>query len=181
MKVLQVFIVCLFLIVSNESKAQNYFLLLDSCVNCELNYQGIDSIDTFSAYASVRMDSVFNVVPGKYKVYRFIQLTVGFDDRFLPDSTGYETKHDLLILKVDEKSHIVDGYTFALDNHEHPSKCSLYKLILSKKKEKFVSGLYLSKLKFELQFDNTYCGRDPIFVLSAILDNFECYPDLLEE
>lgn len=166
---------------TNHLKAQNYFLLLDSCVSCDFNYAGIDSIDTFSAYVPNRMDSVFNTVSGKYKVYRFIERSIGFDNSYFPDSTAYEVKHQILIMKVDKNNLISDAYTYQLEYDQHPSRCDFYKLVKTKEKFKLESGFYMSNLRFQLQFDEGDCRRDPILVLSAILDNFDCYPGLLED
>lgn len=123
----------------SQKYIQPEYKLLDLFENSDLNYSAIDSINSRSKGSSM-LDTTFNVVKGEYTVYRFMT----YDRGILFD--GYESDfNDLIILKVDSKGVIVDGYKYFLQNTEMPSTCFLYRVSKKKRKKEI---LKINSLKF---------------------------------
>ncbi|PIE50596.1 MAG: hypothetical protein CSA38_02170 [Flavobacteriales bacterium] len=127
-------------IIYGQNSVELKYELLDKFENADLNYKGIDSIDS-STKGIAMLDSVFNVVEGKYFVYRYIT-----KDRGLLFDEYKSNLNNLIILKVDSKGIIVDGYKYLLQNPEMPSKCYLYRIT---KKKKLKSKINISTLRFK--------------------------------
>jgi len=157
----------------NTAFTQNKFIVYDVCEKCDFDYQSIQEIDTFSRHNMI--ERVFKPIEGNYKVYRFIEYYWGTSMEFYPDSLVAEEHHNILMIKVDSKSKILDAFTYSLEFSDSPASCDLYKLKKSKSYT-LMLGLNLSNLKFELQSDHNYCGRDPILYLSQCLDDLNPYP-----
>ncbi len=136
-------------IIYGQNSVELKYKLLDKFENSDLNYKGIDSIDS-STKGIAMLDSVFNIVEGKYSVYRYMTKDKGLlFDEYKSDL------NNLIILKVDSKGRIVDGYKYFLQNPEMPSKCYLYRLTRNKKLK---SKINISTLRFKRVLDGEIQG-----------------------
>jgi hypothetical protein len=142
-----------------EFYSQKNYTLLDYSQNSELNYKGIDSINSIARYHSVFLDSIFNFVKGENIGYRFISkhFTV---DKF---SDTIEV-NELLILLVSNNKEIIDGFQYTLDYPEVPAKCDLYRLKKNQNKNQLEFGQDSIKIEFELVGDSNYCDV-PRFII----------------
>jgi hypothetical protein len=153
-------------ILSLSSRSQNHtppeYRLLDSFEHADLNYNQIDSINSIGGGIAM-LDSVFNVVPGKYTIYRFMTYDRGilFDD-FESDI------NELIILKVNSTGRIVDGYYYLLQTPEMPLSCFLYK-ITQKRRKKDVIKIDSLKFKRVNTTLNEYqvCNELELFLIDA--------------
>lgn len=106
---------------SSKLNAQNIFHLKDSFERSDLNYSAISNMD-YSNYDHL-LDSVFNAVRGKFKIYRFVRFSKGISkDNVDPDSTFKE----LIVLKV-KNNIVLEGYYVPLDWREPPISSVLLK------------------------------------------------------
>ena len=156
------------LICFSQQYIEPEYNLLDSFENSDLNYSSIDSINSITGGITM-LDSVFNVVKGKYTVYRFMT----YDRGILFD--GYESDfNNLIILKVDSTGIIVDGYKYFLQNPEMPSTCFLYKLTKKKRKKE---KLKIKKLKFKrintALNENEICSDLPLYLIDERILKFK--------
>jgi hypothetical protein len=117
------------------------YYLIDSKNNADFNYRNIDSINNFPGGFKL-MDSVFNVVNGKFTVYRFITR----DSAFIYDESGVKSVNTLVLLKVNKKNYIIDGYRYFLENTEMPFTCNLYRI---SKNQMLINNLRLNSLRFK--------------------------------
>ena len=148
---------------SQEQKTREY-IFFDKYIDADLKDIAYDSIYNSrinSCHGLSLLDNVFNVVDGKYVVYRFLN---HYKDTFY---FGFETVlYDfwfLIILKTDKKDRIIDGYWYFLTDPEQPS-CTLYRLF--SQNVKLIHNLNIEKLQFKrepLMIDNEdMCDEMPI-------------------
>lgn len=143
--------------------AQNNYVLLDVSENSEIIKNVSVKLDSTNKIDL--LNTVFKPVLGKFKTYRFIETYYGESPKYLPDSSVIVLLHDVLILIVDKKNRIIDGYQYSLEYADFPSSCDLYRLYKTRH-IKLDSKLQLSSLKFKLVNDSEYCGRDSFLYLS---------------
>lgn len=105
------------------SNAQSNYSSLDFKDQADLNYNKIGVIDSVSKSYQFMIDSVFNFVDGKYKIYRLVRKF-----QFYDKESKLVENHELLVLKVDSKKRIIDSYHYLLEFPELPSECMLYRL-----------------------------------------------------
>lgn len=165
------FFICtiLFTIVIN---AQNNFVLLDVTENSEIIKDVSVRLD--STNKADLLNTLFKPKLGKFKTYRFLEIYYGESPKYLPDSSVIVLLHDVLILTVDKKNRIIDGYHYSLEYADFPSSCDLYRFYKTRH-IKLNTKLELSSLKFKLVNDPEYCGRDSFLYLSQrnLLPKFE--------
>jgi hypothetical protein len=123
-----------------QGKLKEY-KLFDKYQNADIDYDMIDSLGTVSAGINV-LNDIFKVKSGNFNVYRFLN----FDKGILYDEGPTVDIINLVIVKVDNKKKIVDGYYYSLTNPEMPSLCHLYKLV---NKPKFRKKIDLRELIFK--------------------------------
>jgi len=150
---------------SQEIKIKDY-VFLDKYNNADLKYITYDSIYNSrinSCHGLPLLDNVFNIVDGKYMVYRFLN---HYKDTFF--FGGEAVLYDfwfLIILKTDKKDRIIDGYWSFLTDPEQPS-CTLYRL--SSQNVKLTHNLNIEKLQFKrepLMIDGEdICNELPVFL-----------------
>jgi len=141
--------------------SQNGYYLLDYKTESDINYVAI----TQSNFSPINaLDSVFNFVPGKFNVYRFIEINYGYGF----DSDSLTAFRDILILKTNSSNKIVDAFQYTLEWAEMPSSCDLYRLNKMKKRT-FTPDFNMSNLQFKIVGDTEVCSRDPYFVISQKL------------
>ena len=126
---------------SQENKIKEY-IFLDKHIDADLNYTGIDSVHNYGVVSV--FDSVFNVVDGKYIVYRFLNHDRGVLSSDLSDPVM--DIYNLIILKTDKKNKIIDGYWYSLTTPDFPRICRLYRVF---RKIKLIHNLDIDKLKFK--------------------------------
>jgi hypothetical protein len=143
--------------------AQNNYILLDVSKDTDLLRNLSSIIDSVNKVDL--LNTLFKPVDGEFTTYRFVESYYGESPRYLPDSTVVVLLVDILILVVDKKDRIKNGFQFSLQYPEQPASCDLYCLV-NKKRVKLNSSLNLSCLKFKLLADPEYCGKDPILYLS---------------
>ena len=112
-----------FLEVNAQKVSKPNFYLLDKTEYSDFNVEKIKMINSESK-GRVMLDSVFNVVKGNYTVYRFLT----YDSGVLFDESGILELNEIIILKVNKKNKIVDGYKYFLQNPVMPSTCNLYRI-----------------------------------------------------
>lgn len=127
--------------IAQSKVVKTKYYLFDSKNNADFNYQNIDSINNFPDGFKL-MDSVFNVVNGKFKVYRFIAR----DTAFIYDESGVKSVSTLILLKVNKKNNIIDGCRYFLENAEMPFTCNLYRI---SKNKILKNNLSLNSLRFK--------------------------------
>jgi hypothetical protein len=126
---------------SQENKIKEY-IFLDKHIDADLNYTGIDSV--YKSGVVSGFDSVFNVVGGKYIVYRFLNHDRG---DLTSDLSGHISDiFNLIILKTDKENKIIDGYWYSLTTPDFPRICRLYRV---SRKIKLIHNLDIDKLKFK--------------------------------
>lgn len=155
---ISVFIIFVQLIV-NHSIGQNAYMLYDVHSASDLNYNALNS---FNASPSAMLDSVFNPLPGKFKVYRFIEANWGY----AKDADSVSIFRNILIIKTDQSDKIVDAYQYTLDWAEPPLSCDLFRLNKGRRK-KLVQGFCMSNLRFKMVGVN--CEADPYLTVSQQL------------
>jgi hypothetical protein len=148
---------------SAVAQAQNNYVLLDITDNSQIDNNLALLLD--SSNKLDLLNSAFKPVSGQFKTYRFIETYYGESPNYLPDSSVIVLLHDVLILIVDNKNRIIDGYQYSLEYSNYPATCDLYRLH-KPRRIKLDSKLKLSSLKFKLVNDSNYCGRDPFLFLS---------------
>ena len=145
---------------SQEIRVKDY-MFLDKHIEADLNYTAIDSINNYGAGLFL-LDSVFNVVDGKYIIYRFLN----YDSGILCYDCPIMDIYNLIILKTNKKNKIIDGYWYSLTNPDMPSKCFLYRV--SQKNVKLIHNLNTEKLKIKresVMFQNEdMCDVIPFFL-----------------
>lgn len=112
-----------FLEVNAQKVNKPNFYLLDKTEYSDFNVEKIKMINS-EPKGRVMLDSVFNVVKGNYRVYRFST----YDSGVLFDESGIRQLNEIIILKVNKKNKIVDGYKYFLQNPVMPSTCNLYRI-----------------------------------------------------
>lgn len=151
---------------AQNSVTPNY-ILLDKFDKSDLNYLAIDSID-FADKGIIMLENVFNVIPGKFTIYRFLTKDKGI----LFDGFSSEL-NNLIILKVNSKNKIVDGFQYFLQNSEMPSKCFLYRI---SKIRKFDIKIKVSELRFKrVNKKKSICDEIPLFYTNNLY--LELHPD----
>lgn len=163
-----VLILCFFSFLQNVF-TQNNYILFDMTEKSDLIQNLKFSLDTSDK--NDLLETIFKPVKGEFKIYRFIESYYGESPKYLPDSTVIELLNDLLVLVVNKKNQIVDGYQYSLEYAEHPSSCDLYRLDTDMKLT-IDSNFKLSSLKFRLMNDSKYCGRD-LYIYFSQLNLFE--------
>lgn len=159
-----VFFICM-LFHTLEVSSQNNYVLLDVSDNSDLINNISIEIDSIDKVGVDLLNSVFKPISGNYKTYRFLETFYGISPRYFPDSLVHDTLHNVLILIVDKKNKIINGYKYFIENADYPASCDLYKLY-KPKRTKLDSKFQLSSLKFILMNDPEYCGKDPYLYLS---------------
>lgn len=128
------------------------YKLLDKYENSDFNYPAIDSID-FVDKGLDMLNNVFNPIKGDFTIYRFITKDYGI--------LFGEYKSDLnnlIILKVNSKGDIIDGFQYFLQNPQMPSKCYLYRV--TTKKIKIQKCFSVSKLKLKRVINKDICDEN---------------------
>lgn len=92
---------------------QYEYYLYDSFENADINYNKIDSIDSFPG-GKESMMNVFSPCPGSYRVVRYMSHDYGF----IHEST--DSLNGMIILSVDTNNIIVDGFLVLLHLGEYP-------------------------------------------------------------
>lgn len=153
----------LFLFIQSSYAQKNYkepdYKFLDKFEDADLNYSRIDSINSF-AKGIIMLDSVFTPTKGKYTVYRFMT----YDHGVLFDEVESDL-NNLIILKVNSKNEIIEGYQYFLQTPEMPSSCWLYKVT---RKEKLKPEIKINDLRFKRKYKATkgydVCSSTPKFL-----------------
>lgn len=101
------------LIHSAVARAQNNYVLLDITDNSQIDNNLALLLD--SSNKLDLLNSAFKPVSGQFKTYRFIETYYGESPNYLPDSSVIVLLHDVLILIVDNKNRIIDGYQYSLE------------------------------------------------------------------
>jgi hypothetical protein len=130
---------------SQDKKTREY-IFFDKYNNADLkdiNYESIYNA-SIDCHGLSLLDKVFNVMEGKYIVYRFLNHVK--DSLFFPDTVILHDYWFLIILKTDNKNRIIDGYWHLLTNPELPN-CFLYRI--SSQNVKLTHNLTIKKLQFK--------------------------------
>jgi hypothetical protein len=127
----------------NVTAQTKKYVLVSETVWSDFNYKSLNNFnEAVSALKDTRfVKKVFTHVKGKFKVYTFIATYKGrsFDGK-------RKNFHDIIILKTDDKSTIIDGYQYTLEWAEFPLSYDLFKS--TAKDIKLANALPVSKLKF---------------------------------
>src|SRR5450631_2539829 len=108
------FIVSLFLISLNSFSQSKKYLLYDKIVSADINKNIILMLYRISPGISL-LNKVFEPIKGKYTVYRFIAKYIGMS--FTDQQKEF---HDLIIVKTDSKSEIIEAYQYTLEWADSP-------------------------------------------------------------
>lgn len=126
---------------AQKKKADKIYFLLDTIEKGDINYSAISSINTLPGGLKL-IDSAFNFITGSYKIYRYL----AEDSAFIYDESGLKKTNTVVLLKVNTRNIIVDGYWYFLENSVMPFTCYLYRI---SKYKKFKKKLNLKELKFK--------------------------------
>lgn len=142
----KIIIILLFLISYPGIYAQIHnkapFCLYDVTECGDINYRGIDSINSVDAVGRSMLNTVFNTVDGDYTIYRFMSYTCGWNQ-----IDSYEELNDIVVLKVDSARNIIEGFYYYLQYPNMPISCALYH---TDKKIKLKDKIKMKDLQFEL-------------------------------
>jgi len=97
------------------------YKLISKTQNADLNYLQLDNIDSFRK-DSASLRQIFKPVKGKFIVYEFIATFKG--ESF--DGTN-KFFHDILVIKINDSSKIIDAYQYTLEWAEPPCQYDMYK------------------------------------------------------
>ena len=107
----------------------------------DINYSMISKLDSFPT-GRVKLKNEFYPVPGDYTVARF--LSFSYDQGV---ESSFET-NNVLILKIDEKQRVIDGYLYSLQWAEVPVSQALFRITSNKikiKNRQSISSLFTYK------------------------------------
>lgn len=146
----------LLFVISNQVLAQNEFNLLSVHKKSEINYLTIKNINNFPVKYDSLMEG-FKPVKGEFTVYLFMKTFKGLSVRYSEDENS-ETLvdfHDLIVLKTNSKSEILDGFYYRLEWAEPPNQYMLFRSFAEKVILK--DDLPLSDLNFLNEYE-IHCG-----------------------
>lgn len=103
------------------SDAQNVFKFLAREDNADINYLTIKNINSY-AHGYDEMLKRFRPVRGQFTVYLFIKEFVG-ESKW----EGRTKMHDLIILKTNSDSVVLDGFYYRLEWAEVPSQSMIFR------------------------------------------------------
>lgn len=138
------FLYFVFLILSIESVNSNeifcnQFKLYDVHFNSDFDYNSIRKLNKYIGLD--RLDNVFKIKSGKYKVMRFILHRKYL--RVESDNPKYVDNYSIIMLKIDKKGMLLDAFYFPMSFAEIPANIYLFKL---NNKIKFQNGMKLLDL-----------------------------------
>lgn len=150
-----------------EVCSQNNYVLYDVSDSSDIKENLSIEIDSIDKVGMDLLYTIFKPISGNFKTYRFIETFYGVSPIYFPDSLVVDTLHNILILIVDRKNKIINGYKYFVESADYPPSCDLYKLYKTQR-IKLNSKLKLSSLKFVLMNNPEYCGKDSFLYLSQI-------------
>lgn len=124
----------------SRSKYPTYHML-DVYDNADINHAMIDSIDNMPGGYG-RINTVFYPQAGNYTVIRFLATDYG---TIFTDYYGF--RHYLVLIKVDDRSNIVESYLYFLEDAEMPFSMGLLK---SAKHIPLKNDMTIKSLGFEM-------------------------------
>ena len=123
------------------------YILKKVTENSDFNYSKLNNIDEhkIDTLNVKNLRSVFEPVSGQYKYYQFLSTFMG--EAYNADGPPlFKDFHDILIIKTDNKSKIIDAYQYTLEWAEPPLQYDVFKS--SAKNITLTNNLDISKLKF---------------------------------
>ncbi|MBP5984553.1 MAG: hypothetical protein KA734_12560 [Fluviicola sp.] len=144
-----------FLFITSNLFSQNNFQLKKIYKNKSLfifeNYQKVNQNISLD-------DSLFLIDTGKNIVYVLSEKYFSISGVFFPDSIVTIEKEQIILLELDKKMKIVNGYYYITGYYEPPFTCVLYNINSKSINKKIKKIKKLSDIKFNLCDNSSYCG-----------------------
>ena len=138
-------LLCMLIYNSSYSQVKLY-KLIDRTTGADIDQQKFAQLNKLGSGYHL-LNKVFKPSKGNYTVYRFVAEYKGFSHR----TEKSEVFHDLLILKTDNSSTILDAYQYTLEWNEMPFTYDLFRF--SANGLKLSNQLKIGAFKFK-QTDN---------------------------
>jgi hypothetical protein len=141
---LTILLFTLALFFTRQSHSQNTYRLLQTYENADINYRSMDTMSYWPTEKPYYLSMLKGFTPkkGKYTVKTFMWTR---NDCEFKDSDE-TTCHEFIILKLDKKGKVIDGYQYTLEWAEMPLNYDLHRV--TKKGVLLKDGLPVSALGF---------------------------------